>query len=91
LRQIRPIVDFDNPDFCAMDLRDQCVASFGVCSNVATSTCSTWSMVIDRGRPAAAHRPNRPDVAGRTGRRRWTNWPRHLPTVGRDTRKSAAT
>jgi hypothetical protein len=23
LRQIRPIVDFDNPDFSAIDLRDQ--------------------------------------------------------------------
>src|SRR5678815_856552 len=29
-RQIRPIVDFDNPDFSAINLRDQCVAFLGV-------------------------------------------------------------
>src|SRR5665648_691427 len=41
--QIRPIVDFDSPDFFAIDVRDQWVASFGVDSNVDTSTSSTWS------------------------------------------------
>src|SRR5438046_8804104 len=34
LRQIRPIVDLDNPDFSAIDIRDQCVAFFGVSSSV---------------------------------------------------------
>src|SRR5919206_3660604 len=43
LRQIRPMVDLDNPLRSAIDLRDQCVASFGVCSRVATTTSSTWS------------------------------------------------
>src|SRR2546425_763988 len=51
LRQIRPMVDFDRPDLSAIDLRDQCVALAGVSSNVDTSTSSTWSMVIDGGRP----------------------------------------
>src|SRR5687768_13842196 len=36
LRQIRPIVDFDNPLRRAIDARDQCVALAGVCSRVAT-------------------------------------------------------
>jgi hypothetical protein len=34
-------VDFDRPDFFAIDVRDQWVASFGACSNVATTTSST--------------------------------------------------
>lgn len=35
-RQIRPTVDLDNPLSAAVDARDQCVASFGVRSKVAT-------------------------------------------------------
>ena len=35
----------------AIDARDQCVALAGVCSSVATTTSSTWSSVIDGGRP----------------------------------------
>ena len=33
-RQIRPIVDGDSPARCAIDVRDQCVASVGVASSV---------------------------------------------------------
>src|SRR3954453_21069888 len=51
LRQIRPIVDFDNPLRLAIDARDQCVAFVGVCSNVATTTSSIWSTLIDGARP----------------------------------------
>lgn len=40
-RQIRPTVDLDKPDRAAIDVRDQCVALFGVCSNVAVTTAST--------------------------------------------------
>jgi hypothetical protein len=50
-RQIRPIVDGDSPARCAIDVRDQCVASVGVASSVAVRTCSTWSNRIDGGRP----------------------------------------
>src|SRR4051812_22139466 len=50
-RQIRPIVDLDKPERCAIDARDQWVALAGICSNVATTTSSTRSSVIDAGRP----------------------------------------
>src|SRR5215218_1036107 len=40
-RQIRPIVDFDNPVRSAIFARDQCVAFTGVDSSVATTTSST--------------------------------------------------
>src|SRR6266496_2906280 len=39
--QIRPTVDFDSPERLAIDARDQCVASLGVSSKVATTTAST--------------------------------------------------
>src|SRR5436190_20819026 len=84
LRQIRPMVDFDNPDLSAMDARDQCVAFLGVDSSVDTSTSSTWSRVIDGGRPGRSS-------STRPSNRLATNLARKLPTVDRDTRKSAAT
>jgi hypothetical protein len=37
--QIRPTVDFDSPLSLAIDARDQCVASAGWRSSVATTTC----------------------------------------------------
>jgi hypothetical protein len=49
--QIRPIVVLDNPDRLAIDARDQCVAFFGVSSNVATTIASTCSTLIEGGRP----------------------------------------
>lgn len=61
-RQILPIVDFDNPDFSAMDLRDQWVALRGVRSNVVTTTSSTWSRLIDGWTPWSllVHQPIQP-------------------------------
>ena len=50
-RQIRPTVDFDSPQRRAIFARDQCVAFFGVDSNVATTMSSTWAAVILGGRP----------------------------------------
>src|ERR1017187_7977123 len=47
--QARPTVDFDSPDFLAIDARDQCAASFGVSSRVATATASACSSVTDGG------------------------------------------
>jgi len=46
--QIRPTVDFDNPLWAAIDARDQCVASAGWRSRVATKTCSICSSPIVR-------------------------------------------
>ena len=39
-RQIRPTVERDRPVSAAIDARDQCVASLGVRSKVATITAS---------------------------------------------------
>jgi hypothetical protein len=50
-RQICPIVDGDKPVRCAIEVRDQCVASVGVSSSVAVRTSSTLSSRIDGGRP----------------------------------------
>ena len=50
-RQIRPIVDGDRPDRCAIEVRDQWVASFGVSSRVAVTT-SLDPVQQDRRRPA---------------------------------------
>jgi hypothetical protein len=49
--QIRPTVDFDSPLCLAIDARDQCVASAGWRSRVATSTASICSSPIFRGAP----------------------------------------
>src|SRR4051794_27501245 len=82
--QIRPIVDFDSPDFSAIDVRDQWVALRGVCSRVATTTSSTLSTAIDGGRPGrcSSISPSR-----RSARKRR----RHLPTVDRWTFRDVAT
>src|SRR5512132_993910 len=83
-RQIRPIVDLLNPDRSAIEFRDQWVASLGVSSSVATTTCSTCSTVIDGGRPGRGSSTS-------PSSRRCTNRPRHLPTVAGCTPNSAAT
>ena len=72
--QIRPIVDFDRPERSAIFARDQCVAFFGVDSNVATTTSSTCSAVIVGGRPARGS-------STRPSRRSATKRARHLLTV----------
>jgi hypothetical protein len=82
--QIRPTVDLLSPDRLAIDARDQCVASLGVSSRVATTTASTCSSVIVRGAPGRGSSTS-------PSSRRVTNRDRHLPTVGSDTPSSAAT
>jgi hypothetical protein len=82
--QIRPIVDFDNPDLRAIEARDQCVAFFGVDSSVATTTASTWSTLIVAGRPGRGS-STKPSSRSAMNRRR------HLPTVASLTRSCAAT
>src|SRR5207248_4998890 len=84
LRQIRPMVDLDNPERSAIDVRDQCVAFFGVSSSVAVITSSTVSSRIDGGRPGRGS-------STRPSRRFSTNRRRHLFTVFGTTRRSAAT
>src|SRR6266496_357247 len=82
--QIRPTVDFDSPERLAIDARDQCVASLGVSSKVATTTASTCSSVIVRGAPgrgSSTSPANRPVM----------NLARHLVTVWGQTPSSAAT
>ena len=82
--QIRPIVDLDNPDFSAIDARDQRVALSGTCSNVATRTSSTLSGPIDGGRPGRG-------TSTTPSRRLSMNRRRHLATVLSCTRRSDAT
>ena len=78
------MLDFDSPVLFAIEARDQCVASAGVCSNVAVITSSTWSNRIDGGRPGRGSSTSPPN-------RLATNRARHLFTVFADTRRSAAT
>jgi hypothetical protein len=59
------------------------VAFDGLCCNVATITCSTWSRVIEGGRPGRSSSTN-------PSSRRVTNRFRHLVTVVGCTRRSAA-
>src|SRR5215467_8374689 len=73
-RQMRPMVDFDSPHLLAIKARDQWVASVGASSSVATTTASTWSMVIVAGRPGRSSSTS-------PSRRCATNRPRHLLTV----------
>ena len=82
--QIRPTVDFDNPLSAAIDARDQCVASAGWRSSVATTTCSICSSPIVRGAPGRGSSAN-------PSKRSSTNRCRHLPTVCGHTPNSAAT
>src|SRR6195256_266301 len=81
---MRPIVDFDSPDLAAIEVRDQWVASFGVCSSVATTTASTRSMLTDAGRPGRSS-------SASPSRRAATNLARYLPTVTGAHRSCAAT
>jgi hypothetical protein len=85
--QIHPIVDFDNPDRVAIDVRDQCVASHGLDFNVATTTSSTRSGVTGDGRPgrSSSTSPTSPSRPSRTNRAR------HSPTVGAEHFTSTAT
>ena len=66
--QIRPDRRVGQPDSAAIDVRDQCVASAGWRSSVATTTSSTCSSVIVGGRTGArlVDQPVQPVVA-RTG------------------------
>jgi hypothetical protein len=82
-RQIRPTVERLNPERFAIEARDQCVASWGVCSSVATITCSTCSIVTDGGRPGRSSSTS-------PSRRCFTNLVRHLVTVVGCTRRSVA-
>ncbi len=50
-RQIRDTADWVILVCAANDRVDQCVAFAGLVSSVVTTTCSTWSSVIVRGRP----------------------------------------
>ena len=50
-RQIRETAVWESPTSAAIDRVDQCVASFGVDSNVLTITSSTCASLIIRGRP----------------------------------------
>ncbi|MCU4183429.1 hypothetical protein K6U06_03585 [Acidiferrimicrobium sp. IK] len=82
--QIRPIVDGDNPVRSAIFVLDQCVAFAGVCSNVAATTSSTCSAVIDGGRPGRGSSTSPSRRASRNRRR-------HLPTVAWLTLSRSAT
>jgi hypothetical protein len=82
--QIRPIVERDSPERAAILDRDQCVASFGVDSSVSTTTFSTCSTVIVRGRPGLGSSTS-PSNRNSQNRRR------HFPTVGADTPHATAT
>ncbi len=63
---------------------DQCVASFGIDSNVFTSTSSTFSSLIERGTPSRGSSLS-PTTRATTKRFR------HFPTDDRDTLSSRAT
>jgi hypothetical protein len=84
LRQIRPTVDSDRPLRLAMEVRDQCVAPFGLSSSVAVRTSLTLSSRIDGGRPGRCSSAS--PASPRSVKR-----PRHLVTVGTETPRSAAT
>src|ERR1700689_1737849 len=84
LRQIRPIVDLDSPLRCAIEARDQCVASAGISSRVAVMTSSTLSSRIDGGRPGRGSSCRPSSLAA-------MNRPRQRPTVDSSTPRSAAT
>jgi hypothetical protein len=78
-----PARDFGNPVPAAIDARDQCVASLGWRSGVATITSSTASSEMVRGAPGrgSSASPSRHDS---------TNRRRHTPTVWGHTPSSAA-
>src|SRR5271165_4435046 len=78
------MLDLDNPVSAAIEARDQCVASLGARSNVATTSASTCSSVIVRGPPGRGSSTS-------PSSRRSTNRRRHTPTVCGHTPTSAAT
>ena len=82
--QIRPTVDLLSPLRWAIEVRDQCVASTGVCSRVSVTTSSTWALVIVHGTPGRCSSTN-------PCNRRSMNRPRHVPTVAPETPSFAAT
>ncbi len=81
--QIRITASGVIPTSLAIDLVDQCVASFGADSSVVITTRSTCSSVIVRGRPGRGS-SNSPS------RRRSANRLRHFVTVGRETPNDSA-
>ena len=83
-RQIRPIVERESPVSAAIEARDQCVASFGVRSSVATITASISSSAILRGAPGRGS-------STKPSSRRATNRARHLLTVAATIPSFAAT
>ena len=82
--QILPIVVFDSPVRCAIFALLQWVAFEGVDSNVATITSSTWSTLIERGRPGRSS-------SSRPSRRCSMNRRRHFETVLAEHRNCSAT
>src|SRR5215212_1116862 len=78
------MVDLDNPVSAAIEVRDQCVASLGARSKVATTTASTCSSVMLRGPPGRGS-------STKPSSRRSINRRRHTPTVCGQTPTSAAT
>src|SRR3954447_7211463 len=83
-RQIRPTVDRDSPLSAAIEARDQCVASLGARSKVATTTASICASSIRRGPPGLGS-------SASPANRCATNRARHLPTVAGTTPSRAAT
>ena len=73
-RQIRATADCVNPSSAARERVDQCVASFGVDSNVVVITASTRSSLTVRGRPGRGS-------SSSPSRRSATNRFRHFRTV----------
>jgi hypothetical protein len=73
-RQILWTADCVSPTSAAIDRVDQCVAFFGVDSNVRPITSSTWRSLTVRGRPGrrSSSRPSSRSAANRL---------RHLRTV----------
>jgi hypothetical protein len=83
-RQIREIADCDMPVAAAIDRVDQCVSCPGPrSSSVLVMTSPTCSSVIFRGAPGRGS-------SARPSNRAARNRPRHLRTVSREIRRSAA-
>src|ERR1700683_200561 len=83
-RQMRPMVENDNPVALARPRVLQCVAASGLLSRVVVMICSTWASVTDRGVPGRGSSLN-------PSRRSSTKRLRHLPTVGMVTPSCLAT
>ena len=73
-RQIRPTVDLLRPLRCAIEARDQCVASLGISSRVAVTTSSRRSSRIDGALPGRGSSTS-------PVRRLRVNRPRHRATM----------